>query len=83
MQTMTANLAKTQFGLLLDTAQREPVQITKHNRVVGVMLSAHEYEGVRAYYAQQVVSAMHEAGRYAAEQGLTEEKLAELLADES
>ena len=33
MLTMTANEAKTHFGQLLDKAQREPVQVTRHDRV--------------------------------------------------
>ena len=37
MQTFTANEAKTRFGELLDCVQRAPVQVTRHNRVVGVM----------------------------------------------
>lgn len=36
---MTARDAKTRFGELLDTMQREPVVITKNNRPVGIMIS--------------------------------------------
>lgn len=36
---MTAKDAKTHFGLLLDTMQREPVLVTKNNRPVGIMIS--------------------------------------------
>jgi prevent-host-death family protein len=39
MQTMTAREAKTHFGVLLDTMQREPVLVTKNNRPVGIMIS--------------------------------------------
>jgi prevent-host-death family protein len=39
MKSMTAAEAKNSFGKLLDTAQREPVLITKKNRPVGVMMS--------------------------------------------
>jgi len=44
MKTMTAVEAKTHFGKFLDTAQREPVVITKKNRPVGVMLSMQDIE---------------------------------------
>ena len=44
MQTMTANQAKQRFGELLDKAQRGPVEITRHGRRVGVMLSVRDYE---------------------------------------
>ncbi len=39
MQKMTANQAKQNFGELLDKAQRGPVEITKHGRRVGVLVS--------------------------------------------
>lgn len=32
MLTMSTNDAKTRFGELLDRAQREPVQVARHNR---------------------------------------------------
>jgi prevent-host-death family protein len=37
MQTITANEAKTRFGELIDRVQREPVRVTRRNRVVGVL----------------------------------------------
>ena len=39
MKTMTARDAKTHFGELLDTMQREPVIVTKNNRPVCIMIS--------------------------------------------
>jgi len=44
MKTMPAAEAKTNFGALLDTAQREPVTISKKGRPVAVMMSIQEYE---------------------------------------
>jgi hypothetical protein len=35
MQTFTANEAKTRFGEFLDRAQRSPVGVLKHDRLVG------------------------------------------------
>jgi hypothetical protein len=43
MQTFFANQAKTQFGHFIDLAQREPVRVMRHDRVVGVMVSAQGY----------------------------------------
>ena len=43
MQTFAAKKAKDSFGLLLDTAQREPVFISKKNRLVAVVLSNTDY----------------------------------------
>lgn len=39
MRSVTARDAKTRFGELLDTMQREPVVITKNKRPVGIMIS--------------------------------------------
>lgn len=83
MQTMTANEAKTHFGELLNRAQREPVQVMRHKRIVGVMVSAQDYDAMRRYYADRLRHTLRETSENAAASGLTEEQLAELLADES
>ena len=83
MQTYTANEAKTRFGELLDRAQREPVRVTRHNRVVGVMVNAEDYEAMRQFYADRLLKTMDRTAETAERAGLTLEKLAELLADES
>jgi len=83
MQTFTANEAKTRFGELIDRVQREPVQVTRRNRVVGVMVSADDYQGMRAYYVDRLQRTMQETAEQAAFKGLTDEKLEQLLADES
>jgi prevent-host-death family protein len=83
MQTVTANEAKTRFGELLDRAQREPVQITRHNRVVGVMVSAEDYEAMRTFYADRLRLTMDATAGAAEQAGLTPEILDQLLADES
>ena len=48
MKSMSAKDAKNGFGLLLDTAQREPVQIQKKGRPVAVVISQEEYETLEA-----------------------------------
>ena len=53
MQTFSANEAKVNFGAFLDAAQREPVRVTRRDRVVGVMVSAQDYEAMRAFYSSQ------------------------------
>ena len=97
MQTYTANEAKTRFGEMLDRVQREPVQVTRHDRVVGVMVSAEDYEAMRQFYSERLLQLMHETGTRARANGLTEEAMAneaarngltpeildQLLADES
>jgi len=83
MQTYTANEAKTRFGEFLDRVQREPVRVTRHDRVVGVMVSAEDYEAMRLFYADRLLKTMDETAKTAERVGLTPEKLNELLADES
>jgi prevent-host-death family protein len=73
MKTITARDAKTRFGELLDTAQREPVVITKNNRPVSVVVSIHdimnpllhemflpEEEGYDAFFRQRVETSLQE-----------------------
>jgi prevent-host-death family protein len=83
MQTFTANEAKTRFGEFLDRAQREPVRVMRHDRVVGVMVSAEDYEAMRAFYADRLRKTMDETAQMAEQAGLTPEILDQLLADES
>lgn len=44
MKTMSATTASKEFGLFLDTVQREPVVVTKKNRPVAVTLSYQDWE---------------------------------------
>ncbi len=44
MQSIAAKEAKTHFGELMDTVQREPVSIKKYGRPVAVIMSAEEYK---------------------------------------
>lgn len=83
MQTYTANEAKTRFGEFLDKVQREPVRVMRHDRVVGVMVSAEDYEAMRAFYADRLLKTMDETAVAAEKAGLTPKKLEQLLADES
>ena len=39
MKIISSKEAQNSFGAFLDTAQREPVMVTRRNRPVGVMLS--------------------------------------------
>ena len=83
MHTYTANEAKTKFGEFLDRAQREPVQVMRHDRVVAVMVSAQDYEAMRSFYADRLRRTMDETAAAAQRSGLTPELLDKLLADEN
>jgi PHD/YefM family antitoxin component YafN of YafNO toxin-antitoxin module len=83
MQTFTANQAKTQFGQFIDLAQREPVRVMRRDRVVGVMVSAQDYEAMRAFYANRLQHTLAQTALDAEQAGLTPEALEALLSDES
>lgn len=82
MQTITANEAKTHFGELIDRVQREPVRVTRRNRVVGVMVSAEDYAAMRDFYADRLARTLRETAAEATGKGLTASELARLLSDE-
>ena len=81
MQSFTANQAKTQFGQFIDAAQREPVRVLKHDRVVGVMVSSKDYEAMRTFYADRLQHRLAQSAQLAEAAGLTENKLDELLSE--
>lgn len=83
MRTFTANEAKTRFGEFLDLAQREPVRVMRHDRVVGVMVNAADYEAMRTFYANRLVATFDESAKEAKKAGLTASELKSLLDDES
>lgn len=83
MQTFTANQAKTHFGEFLDLAQREPVRVMRRDRVVGVLVSAQDYEAMRVFYADRLQHTLNQSAALAQQQGLSQETLDALLADES
>lgn len=83
MQTFSANQAKTQFGHFIDLAQREPVRVMRRDRVVGVMVSAQDYEAMRAFYANRLQHTLEQTAAAAEQAGLTPELLEDLLRDES
>lgn len=83
MQTFTANEAKTRFGEFLDKAQREPVGVLRHDRMVGVMVSAQDFESMRAFYADRLQHRLQATASNAERAGLTPAAVDALLADES
>ena len=82
METFSANEAKTRFGELIDRVQREPVRVTRRNRVVGVMVSADDYAAMREFYADRLARTLGETASAAERKGLTVEELDRLLTDE-
>ena len=83
MKEIAARDAKNRFGQLLDSAQRAPVRVTKKGRAVGVMMSMQQYERLRGAAWERLSATMDALGAQAADNGLTDEALDALLADES
>jgi len=82
MRYVSATEAKQRLAALLDAAQREPITIRRQKRDVAVLLSAQEYERLRALNTAEFERFCDRIGERAAARGLTEDKLTEILGDE-
>jgi len=82
MRYVSATDAKQRFAEVIDAAQRQPVMIRRQKRDVAVVLSPQEYDRLRAANVAELERLCDIVGRRAKARGLTEEKLAEILADE-
>jgi prevent-host-death family protein len=82
MRTISATEAKQNLGALLDSAQREPIIIRRHDRDVAVVLSPQEYDRLRAINVAEFDRFCDRIAERASERGMTEETLAALLADD-
>jgi len=83
MRFVTATEAKQRLAALLDAAQREPVVIRRQKRDVAVILSPAEYDRLRALNVEEFERFCDRIGRQASERGLTEQKLNDILEDET
>ena len=81
MKAVSATDAKQRLAALLDAAQREPIVIRRQNRDVAVIMSAEEYERIRKSNVQRLEQLCERVSKQAAERGLTEEILADILKD--
>ena len=82
MRHVSATDAKQRLAALLDAAQREPIVIRRQNRDIAVVLSPAEYDRLRGLNVSEFQAFCDRVGRKAVEHGLTEKKLAQLLADD-
>lgn len=82
MRYMSATDAKQHLAALLDAAQREPVTIRRQNRDVAVLVSAQEYDRLRALNATEFQRFCDQVAASAALRGLTQDKLDRILADD-
>jgi prevent-host-death family protein len=82
MPTFSATHAKQNFAAMIDAAQREPVRIRRHERDIAVLLSSDEYESLRRLRVQELLRLTEESGDYAESNGLTEQMLEQLMAEQ-
>lgn len=83
MHKIASFSARLRFEKLLDAARRAPVTVTRKGKPAVVVLSLAEYERLRGRGWELLLHGMTAARQAAATQGLTDELLDELLADES
>ena len=81
MRYVSATEAKQSLAAVLDAAQREPVIIRRQQRDVAVVLSVQEYARLTALNVEEFQRFCDRIGERAKARGLTEEKLADMLAD--
>lgn len=79
MRTMTFKEAKDSFERLAETARREGVMLREGSSDVLAVISAEEYARFRQWQIDGLLEVMDKVAAEAAANGLTEEKLAELL----
>ncbi len=78
---ISATEAKQKFAALLDAAQRGPVRIRRHDREVAVLISAEQFERLSGDRWAEFNRLSAIAAEQAKANGLTEEILAEILAE--
>jgi prevent-host-death family protein len=82
VKTVPATEAKNRLGAILDDAQREPIVIRRQDRDIAVVLSMADYERLRSGNIQAFLDLRNQVAAEAAANGLSEERLNELLADD-
>ena len=81
MRTVSATEAKQKFAEIIDTAQREPVRIRRHDRDLAVVISAADYDRMIQERWKEFDRLSAILSEQAKASGLTEEKLQEMLAE--
>jgi prevent-host-death family protein len=82
MRSVTASEAKQGFAAVIEAAAYEPVLICRQKREVAVVMSVREYERLTRLNVAEFQRFCDATGQKAAERGLTEDKLAELLQED-
>jgi antitoxin Phd len=82
MRYLSATEAKQALAAVLDAAQREPVVIRRQKRDVAVIRSPQAYERLTALNVDEFQRFCDRIGEQAKARGLTEDKLADILASD-
>jgi prevent-host-death family protein len=82
MKRVPATEAKNRLGAILDEAQREPIVIRRQERDIAVVLSMADYERLRTGNIRAFLGLRNQVAAEAAANGLTDERLNELLTDD-
>lgn len=82
MKEVNARNAKNQFGQLLESAQRGPVRVTRRGRSAGVLMSEEQYQRLRGIAWDRLAATVEAMQKQSADNGMTDEVLAELLVDD-
>lgn len=82
MKTVPATEAKNRLGAILDDAQRGPIVIRRQGRDIAVVLSMADYERLRTGNIQAFLELRNQVAAEAAANGLTDERLNELIVDD-
>ena len=81
MIAYSASEAKQNFAAMLDAAAKQPVIIRRHERDVAVVISPDEYARLHRLSVEKLRARVDRIGAAAEANGLTDEILAELLAN--
>ena len=81
MKTVSATEAKQNFAEIIDTAQREPVRIRRHDRDLAVLISAKDYDRMVQDRWREFDRLSALLSAQAKANGLTEEIFAKILAE--
>lgn len=79
MRAMTVKEARESFDRMLEMAKQEGVVLRDHEGDVAVILSPEQYAHYRSWLVAGLLKAKDDLAAEAAANGLTEEKLAEIL----
>jgi PHD/YefM family antitoxin component YafN of YafNO toxin-antitoxin module len=84
MRTIDAAEAQARLNAILDEAQRQPIVIRLEGQDIAAIVSIGDYESIRVAGVTRLIQARNDAAQEAAANGLTEDRLNELIAsDES